>query len=81
MKITHNELNNAISEMEQILAKGQPFAKRNKEKRIREVLRKMRIEQSTDPTLKNIWFYFKMWMGVKACQVEDYFNYERSENG
>ena len=45
MDITHNEINNAISDMEFIVRKGQPFAKANKDRRIRAVLRLMRKEQ------------------------------------
>ena len=77
MKITHNNLNDAISEMEQIVAKGQRFAKWNKDRRIRAVLRKMRAEQAKGPAFRHLWFYFKMWVGVRARQVEDHFNYEK----
>ncbi len=65
MKITHNKINAAISEMEQVVVKGQRFAKRNKEKRIRHVLRVMRLEQEKPPTLKDLWFYFKVWVRSK----------------
>ena len=62
MEITHNEINNLISKMEQILLKGQPFAKRNKERRIRKILVDMRLSQNGSLTIKDVWFYFKKWM-------------------
>ena len=64
MEITHNKINGSIRGMESIVSKGQPFAKRNKDKRIRAVLREMRVDQTTIPTLKEVWFYFRMWLRV-----------------
>ena len=61
MDITHNKINSAISEMENVVSKGQPFAKANKERHIRAVLRTMLSEQLKPPTIKEIWFYFRMW--------------------
>ena len=62
MKITHNEINRAIEAMKAIVAKGQPFAKRNKDRRIRGVLRDMEIAQLQVITLQEIWIYVKMWL-------------------
>lgn len=64
MQITHNKINNAISTMESIVAKGQPFAKANKDKRIRAVLRDMQADQAIRPKLKEVWFYFRMWLRI-----------------
>jgi len=61
MKITHNKINDAISDMESLVSKGQPFAKRNKERKIRAVLRNMKSEQSKI-ILKDIWCYIKLWI-------------------
>jgi len=70
MKLTHNKINNAIFEMETVVSKGQPFASRNKDRRIRSVLRGMRAEQCKPPTFKDIWFYFKLWAKyVKVISV------------
>jgi len=80
VKITHNNLNDAISEMEDAVKKGQMFAKRNKDRRIRYILRVMRAEQAKAPAFRDVWYYFKiwltMWLTIKARQVEDYFNHE-----
>ena len=62
MEATHNNLNDAIAEMERITDKGQPFAKRNKVRQIRAVLRDMRMEQRRPPVLKDAWAYFVLWM-------------------
>jgi len=62
MEITHNEINRAISEMDAIVSKGQPFAKRNKERQIRAVLREMRNTQTKPPVFKEVKFYTKMWL-------------------
>jgi hypothetical protein len=62
MDITHNQINASIAEMERISAKGQPYAKANKERQVRAVLRTMRAEQAKQPLLKDIWCYFKMWI-------------------
>jgi len=61
MRIIHNKINLAISEMEEITSKGQPFAKRNKERRIREVLRRMRGEQEVPPGFREVFFYLRMY--------------------
>ncbi len=65
MEIIHNNLNGSIGEMEQVVSKGQPFAKRNKERRIRAILRTMWEEQHKPPTFDNVWFYFKLWAKEK----------------
>lgn len=62
MDITHNEINNAILNMELLVAKGQPFAKANKERQIRAVLRDMRKQQGISPTVRDIWAYIKIWV-------------------
>ena len=51
--------------MEAITEKGQNFVKSNRDRKIRSVLRDMRIEQRTPPTLKDIWSYFKLWLSIK----------------
>lgn len=60
MDITHNQINASIAEMERIASKGQPYAKRNKEKQVRAVLREMREKQGQPPLFKDVWCYFKM---------------------
>lgn len=66
MEITHNNLNSSIAEMGIVVSKGQPFAKRNKERRIRAILRTMWEKQDKPPTtFKNVWFYFKLWIKEK----------------
>jgi hypothetical protein len=62
MKLIHNDINTSISEMENIVRKGVPFAKRNKDRRIRKVLRDMRSRQTVPPQFKDIRFYFKIWI-------------------
>ena len=68
MEIIHNDLNQAILSMVTIVAKGQPFAKRNKERRIRATLKDMRERQTLAPQLKDVWFYFKLWLKAKYIQ-------------
>ena len=65
MDITHNNINEMISSVTEIVSKGQPFAKRNKDRLIRKELRDMEYNQSIPPTLKEVWFYFCMWMKGK----------------
>ena len=65
MEITHNNLNGAIQDMEVVVNKGQPFAKRNKERRIRAILREMKAEQTKPITLRDVWFYVKFWGAKK----------------
>jgi len=65
MDITHNQINNAILVMENIVAKGQPGAKYNKNRRIRVVLRDMRDNQAMPPTLKDVWYYLRFWVKNK----------------
>jgi len=62
MYITHNDFNAAIADMEDIVRKGQPFAKRNKDRRIRTILRDMRMKQLKPIIFKEVWFYFKFWL-------------------
>ena len=70
MEIIHNEINNLINAMQLIVAKGQPFAKRNKERRIRAVLRDMWKTQETPPTVHDILFYVKMWIKSKWTHLK-----------
>ena len=65
MDVTHNEINSSIAEMERISAKGQPYAKANKEREVRAVCRTMRAEQNKPILLKEVWYYFKVWIGQK----------------
>jgi hypothetical protein len=51
--------------MQFIVAKGQQGAKYNKNRRIRAVLRDMQENMAVPPALKDVWFYFKMW--IKRC--------------
>jgi hypothetical protein len=62
MDITHNQINGSIDAIEVLVAKGQPYAKANKERQGRAVLRDMREKQSQPPLFKDIWLYFKMWV-------------------
>ena len=62
MEITHNKLNNANSLMEGIVAKGQPFAKRNKDRRLRATLGWMKKTQEDPITFSEVWFYFRLWI-------------------
>lgn len=70
MDITHNEINNAILTMETLVAKGQPFAKHNKDRRIRAILRDMRKKQAIPATLKDIYFYIKFWLITKVKKLD-----------
>lgn len=63
--IIHNQISDNIFELENIVAKGQPFAKRNKERHIRAVLRDMRKNQEIPPTVRDLFFYVKMWLKSK----------------
>jgi len=65
MLTTHNKIDRAIEAMEEIVAKGQPFAKANKDRRIREILWWLRVEQKRPIILKEVWFYFWMWLKSK----------------
>ena len=69
MEITHNNLNGAIDSMNLIVAKGQPFAKRNKDRRIRSTLRQMGAEQAKPITFKEVWFYFRLWIKGKCLNT------------
>lgn len=70
MIITHNRINDGIRLMLDILGKGQPFASRNKERRIRLVLWGM-IKQQNKPILfKEVWFYFWRWLKSKFKKKE-----------
>lgn len=62
MDITHNQINASIAEMERIRAKGQPYAKANKERQVRAVLRKMRVDQAKTILFGEVWGYFKQWV-------------------
>ena len=62
MEATHNNLNDAITEMERLVDKGQPLSKRNKVREIRATLRDMRMEQRRPPVLKDVWVYFILWL-------------------
>jgi len=62
MLTTHNKIDRAIEAMEEIVAKGQPFAKANKDRRIREILWWLRVEQKRPIIFKEVWFYFKQWL-------------------
>ena len=65
MLTTHNKIDRAREAMEEIVAKGQPFAKANKDRRIREILWWLRVEQKRPIILKEVWFYFWMWLKSK----------------
>ena len=65
MLTTHNKIDKAIAAMEEMVDKGQPWAKANKDRRIRETLRWLRIEQKRPIILKKVWFYFQMWLKNK----------------
>ena len=83
MDITHNQINASIAEMEHISAKGQPYAKRNKERRVRAVLRQMREDQRQVPFLKEVWFYFWLWlrrqMTITNLILWEYYNVKGKE--
>lgn len=62
MEPIHNKLNNSVQTMGAIVQKGVPFAKRNKDRRIRAVLREMKLKQLEPPKFEDVWFYFKVWL-------------------
>jgi len=77
MLTTHNKIDRAIEAMEEIVAKGQPFAKANKDRRIREVLWWLRVEQKRPIIFKEVWFYFWMWIKLKlrgSSEEQEAFN-------
>ena len=69
MDITHNNINELISTITRVVSKGQPFASRNKDRRIRGLLRDVEYNQSMPPSLKEVWFYFKMWIIGMGCRI------------
>ena len=70
MELTHNKLNELVGTMEQVVSKGVPFAKRNKDRRIRATLRAMRREQETPLQFKDIWFCFKQWLTNRLSKAK-----------
>lgn len=68
MLTTHNKIDKAIEAMEERVAEGQPFAKANKDRRIRETLRWLRIEQARPIIFKEVWCYFRMWLRLKVIK-------------
>lgn len=68
MLLIHNQLNQNIAELGRVVAKGQPLAKHNKDRRIRKVLWDMRASQETPPTMRDLWFYWKMWVRSKFAR-------------
>ena len=76
MDLIHNSLNDSIWNMEQVVNKGQPFAKRNKDRRIREILRTMRAEQDKPPLFNNVWFYFKLWARAEQGKLKRKISWE-----
>lgn len=63
--ITHNKLNETIEKLTGVTKKGQPWAKKNKERIIRGFIREMRRDQAKDIVLKEVFFYFWMWLKSK----------------
>jgi len=69
MIVTHNKLNETIEKLTGVTKKGQPWAKKNKERIIRGFIREMRRDQKKPPTLKEVLFYFWMWIKSKFKYV------------
>ena len=67
--ITHNKLNATIEKLTGVTKKGQPWAKKNKERIIRGFIREMERDQKKPPTLKEVLFYFWMWLTSKFKYV------------
>ena len=65
MIITHNKLNATIEKLTGVTKKGQPWAKKNKERIIRGFIREMERDQKKPPALKEVLFYFWMWLKSK----------------
>ena len=68
MDTTHNHFNYSIDAIEKIVSKGQPFAKANKDRKIRNILRDMRAKQKIPPSFKEVLFYFKEWLLQRVCK-------------
>ena len=66
MDLIHKRLNNLVGDMEQVVRKGVPFAKRNKDRRVRAILRSMRAKQAEPPKFADVWFYFRSWLTAKV---------------
>jgi len=56
-----------LDNIEKIVVKGQPFAKRNKERKIRAELRDLRILES-NVLFADVWDIFKAWV-VKRINI------------
>ena len=56
-----------LDNIEKIIVKGQPFAKRNKERKIRAELRDLRILES-NVLFADVWDIFKAWV-VKRINI------------
>lgn len=65
MLTTHSNIDEAIEAMERVVSKGQIGSKNNRQRLIRSVLRQMRREQAKDITLKEVLFYFWVWLKSK----------------
>ena len=65
MMITHNKLNATIEKLTGVTKKGQPWAKKHKERIIRSLIREMKRDQAKPPTLKEVLFYFWLWIKSK----------------
>ncbi len=67
MELIHDKLNHSVETLKSIVRKGVPFAKRDKDRRIRAVLRDMELKQVEPPKFKDVWFYFKSWLWRKCA--------------
>ena len=62
MKVTHNKLNEVIGKLTRLTKKGQPWAKKHKERMIRSYIREMERNQAKTIKLKEVLFYFWVWL-------------------
>jgi len=72
MEITHNAVNKSIDEIKTLFAKRQRGAKYNKTRQIRAVISTIKTRQNDDITLKEVWFYFVVWMKSRAKTVKNH---------
>jgi len=81
MRITHNRLNEVIEKLTGVTKKGQPWAKKNKERIIRGFIREMMREQKKPPTLIEIGFYLWMWIKWQIWKIIGLVWYRKDANG
>lgn len=83
MIITHNNLNRDLERLMEITEKGQPWAKKHKERMIRYTIRKMIREQEGPITLVEVGFYLWKWIKdniLGFTQIKKHANEEQNRS-